>query len=52
MISAVSENLINNDYCHYLWTVDHFTLIIVPSEDRNDFCDRTGLLIKSLGFGD
>ena len=52
MISAVSKNPINNYYYNYYWAMDYFTSIILPSEDHYYFDNVTGLLIKSLGFGD
>lgn len=52
MISAVSKNPTHNYCCNYQWLRDCFMPLILPSEDHYDCSDMTGLLIKSLGFGD
>lgn len=52
MISAVSKNPINNYRCNYQWMRDDFMPQRTSSENHHDCYDMTGLLIKSLGFGD
>lgn len=51
MLSAVSKNPIHHYYWNYYWMMDYFMPIILLSENHYDFY-MTGLLIKSLGFGD